>query len=140
MSNLSRVFYPQPVDRWEFAQHLNGARGISPRIDAATSAIDPDLEPEGTRHYLDSVNGAGFAVRKDGELVFVHSIARGLGAALIEVAVRAGADHLDCFDGYLPEFYARHGFVETSREPNWTDGEPDVVFMAREDVAAERVA
>lgn len=130
-TTLQRVFYPVPVDRWEFAQHLNGARGLSSRIDESCSAIDPDLEPEGTRYYLDAINGAGFAIRKDGELVLVHSIARGLGGAMLDVAVRAGATHLDCFDGYLPEFYARHGFVETSREPNWTPGGPDVVFMAQ---------
>lgn len=132
----TRIFYPQPVNAHDFAWHLNSARGLSSRIDAATSDIDPDIEPAGTRYYLDHVNGAGFAIRKDGELVFVHSLTRGLGAALVEVAIRAGATRLDCFDGYLVDLYSAHGFVETSREPNWTPGGPDVVFMAQPEAVA----
>lgn len=84
---------------------------------------------EGTRYY---VNGwAGFAIRPDGELVLVHAWGKGHGDHLMTSAIAFGATRLDCFDGYLPTFYARHGFVEDRRESNWTPGEPDIVFMTR---------
>jgi hypothetical protein len=41
-----------------------------------------------------------------------------------------GASKLDCFDGFLPEYYKQFGFLETERVANWTAGEPDVVFMS----------
>ena len=40
---------------------------------------------------------------------------------------------LDCFDGYLPDFYSKFGFVEYKREPNWVPGKADVVYMRLED-------
>ena len=60
---------------------------------------------------------------------------------MLREAIRLGGSKLDCFDGYLPKFYARNGFQETKREP-WNDdfapadwdyetmGRPDIVFMA----------
>ena len=38
---------------------------------------------------------------------------------------------LDCFDGFLPDFYAEFGFVEYKREPNWDPKGADVVYMRR---------
>jgi hypothetical protein len=61
---------------------------------------------------------------------------RGRGDALVSDAIARGAKHLNCFDGYLPTLYARHGFVEVRREPNWTEGGPDIVYMAPEPVTA----
>jgi hypothetical protein len=49
---------------------------------------------------------------------------------MVQSAIERGASKLDCFDGFLPAYYERFGFVETERVPNWTPGEPDVVFMS----------
>lgn len=67
----------------------------------------------------------------EGVLIGVFSLVRGRGDALVAGAVAHGARHLDCFDGYLPTLYARHGFAESHRESNWTPGGPDVVYMTR---------
>jgi len=47
-------------------------------------------------------------------------------------AIDAGAKTLDCFDLYLPGWYSKFGFKEYKREANWTEGEPDVVYMRLE--------
>lgn len=61
----------------------------------------------------------------------VFSSEKGRGKELVRSAVNNRANSLDCFDGYLVEFYKDLGFIEYKREANWTEGEPDVVFMAR---------
>lgn len=72
---------------------------------------------------------SGFAVKPDGELTAVFSAVKGRGMVLVREAIRRGAFHLNAFDGYLTGLYGRCGFVESKREPNWTAGQPDVVFM-----------
>lgn len=57
----------------------------------------------------------------------------GIGSWLLHHAVNHGAEFLDCFDGFLPEWYSKHGFTETLREPNLVAGEREVVFMRRND-------
>ena len=73
----------------------------------------------------------GFAISENGELTSVFSSIKGKGDTIMKEAIKQGAKHLDCFDGYLPTFYARHGFQEVRREKNWTEGEPDVVYMEK---------
>lgn len=53
------------------------------------------------------------------------------GSWLLGQAHKDGASKLDCFDGFLVSFYGKHGWKETSRAANWTAGQPDVVWMAR---------
>lgn len=115
-----------PVGRQEFGEVFSEARESVALIREATSEWSDDSVG---MHYLAGDALSGYVVRPDGELVYVWSRARGRGDALIADAVRNGATHLDCFDGYLPTLYARHGFVVTNRESNWTPGGPDVVFM-----------
>lgn len=116
------------VDWTVFDHAFSLARQTSERIEEATS---PFVHDDGDLCYLETEGWThGFVVRADCELTNVFSVNPGHGDEIVTRALAAGATHLDCFDGYLPGFYARHGFVETSREPNWTDGEPDVVFMA----------
>ena len=82
--------------------------------------------------YATADGTAGFAIAPDGDLQSVFNVGQGgRGAALVTAAIAAGAVTLDCFDGFLPAFYARHGFVIVRREANWTEGGPDVVYMAR---------
>lgn len=115
------------VDADTFADAFNVARAVSSAVADATS---PFVDVDGTRYVLTADLNSGYAVRADGELVNVFSTVPGRGDILVSHAVANGADHLDCFDGYLPTLYARHGFLETHREDNWTPGGPAVVFMA----------
>ena len=94
-------------------------------------ATSPFSHVDGTRYYV-ATDGTmtGYAIRPDGELVFVFAYGRGRGDAIVSSAVENGATHLDCFDGHLTELYARHGFQRVTSLPNWTEGEPDVVYMA----------
>ena len=100
----------------------------------AKAACTPlrEVDMRGTRCYLAYVNGqaaCGYAIKDTGELCYVHALIRGCGDALVQDAIANGAKRLDCFDGYLVSLYARHGFVETARVPNYTKGDPDVVYM-----------
>lgn len=83
-----------------------------------------------TRFYLFEDNRGGFALSADGELLGLHSLNKGDGNCLVWEAVQRGAVKLNCFN-ILPLMflYTRYGFKETHREPNWTVGEPDVIFM-----------
>jgi hypothetical protein len=87
--------------------------------------------PRGARYYLTADFQSGFGVAQDGTFIGLFSTVKGRGTELVWDAVNhKGASKLDCFDGYLPEYYKRFGFVETERVANWTPGEPDVVFMS----------
>lgn len=76
----------------------------------------------------DGVQG-GYIVL-NGELMGLFA-EKGKGSWLLYHAMNDGAVLLDCFDGFLPKFYAKHGWTEYQREANWTAGEPDVVYMKR---------
>lgn len=100
----------------------------------AKAACTPlrEVDTRWTRCFLSYVNGqaaCGYAIKDTGELCYVHALIRGCGDALVQDAITNGAKRLDCFDGYLVSLYARHGFVETGRVPNYTKGDPDVVYM-----------
>lgn len=100
--------------------------------DARTEPLRDDAQPYVLVDGMSHVVGA-FVVNADGELVGVWAQRRGMGDALVSAAVSVGATHLDCFDGYLPTLYARHGFIDYKRESNWTAGAPDVVYMQHTD-------
>lgn len=72
--------------------------------------------------------GAGGFLVLRGELVglFATDV---WGVWLLHRAMGEGARRLDCFDGFLPAYYAKHGWREVRRESNWTEGGPDVVYM-----------
>jgi hypothetical protein len=118
------------------------ARDLSSRVAFFTEATPDDLC--GHRLYLGYEGRAGFAIDSDGDLqhVFNNGAPRGSGALAVRAAVRSGARTLNCFDGFLPQFYKRFGFVEVDRvrfdralaTKAWNYaayGEPDVVFMRR---------
>ncbi len=111
-----------------FRVALGSARWVSDLVAGATSK--PEEMPDRATYYLSTDLESGFGVDSDGTLIGVFSLKRGRGDFLVQHAVLfGGANRLDCFDGYLPELYARHGFVETHRVANWRSGDPDVVFM-----------
>ena len=119
------------VKPWFFRKHFENARRDSGLVATMTSEFDPKAS-RGTKYYewSDGFNHAGYAIRADGELVYVFSTARGMGDKIMESALANGAVYLDCFDGYLVNLYSRHGFRVVKRVENWTPGEPDVVYMA----------
>jgi hypothetical protein len=84
---------------------------------------------------------AGVAISPDGELtnLFNHG-PRGDGRRLLHHAVRQGARSVNCFDGFLLDYYKSAGFREVGRlkfDPafahDWLPefGKPDVIFMER---------
>lgn len=114
-----------------YARALAAAWDTRPEIAAAlTDYRDPAAIPTGAACYVAPDDASGVIVTRGGEIVGLWSAARGRGDDLVRTALAAGGTRLDCFDGYLPALYARHGFAETAREPNWTPGGPDVVWMA----------
>jgi hypothetical protein len=86
----------------------------------------------------------GFMVTEEGELVNLFNHGRpGDGRLAVGHAIAHGATHLNCYDGFLADYYALLGFVETGRAPfdpnlapaGWdyaSRGRPDVVFMELE--------
>ncbi|MET8111202.1 hypothetical protein [Streptomyces prasinus] len=117
-----------PASLSEYRAALDWARSGSARIADATSA--PEEMPQSARYYLTSDFQSGFGVDADGTLIGLFSTVKGRGEGLVWSAVlHKGAEKLDCFDGFLVDYYKRFGFVETERVANWTPGEPDVVFM-----------
>lgn len=115
-----------------YQQAIGAARAASATIQDATSPSD-EYPRFGATYYLTADSLSGYGVTSDGTLIGLFSLVRGRGASLMSDALADGATSLDCFDGFLVGFYARFGFVETRREPNWVEGEPDVVFMALSD-------
>lgn len=83
---------------------------------------------------------SGFAVKPDGDIVSVWSLAKGRLAEMLDVAREAGGYRLDCFQP-LAKVYQRHGFRVTGRV-RWDDqyapegwdygqnGRPDVIYLA----------
>jgi hypothetical protein len=81
--------------------------------------------------YLSADKQAGYGIKLDGELINLFSLEHGRGTLALKHAIEHGANHLNCFDTFLPAFYLKHGFVEHKRGANWTVGQPDVVYMRR---------
>jgi hypothetical protein len=107
---------------------LRQARRVSDRIADATSK--PEEMPRDARYFITPDFRSGFGIDAEGTFIGLFSLEKGRGTELVKAALREGASKLDCFDGFLPEYYKQFGFIETERLPNWTPGEPDVVFMA----------
>ena len=88
----------------------------------------------------------GYALKKskDGEYseivsVFNNSDVNGVGNELIQSAIKNGGRSLDHYDGFLSNFYSKHGFEEYGRykfDPQYDPtgefrdkyGEPDIIF------------
>lgn len=113
-----------------FLQAYGQAYASLPHRDALTAP--EDVQPA-HRYYLSADRCSGYALTANGDARYLFSTVKGRGDALVAHAVEHGARTLDCFDGYLPVLYARHGFVVVDRAPNWTPGGPDVVWMALQD-------
>lgn len=118
-----------PVTSATYIDVLALAQNESERIKGATSPA-AEMPTDKVDYYLSGDRKSGYGVKHDGELIGVFSLVPGRGERLIGEAVALdGARKLDCFDGFLPDYYKQFGFVEYMREPNWTEGGPDVVYM-----------
>jgi hypothetical protein len=116
---------------------------------AASVYVYSNDEYAGMRLLVTDDGRSGIAL-KDDEIVslYAHRDSSHPRAAnsMLETAVAAGGQRLDCFDTVLPAIYARSGFVPVARL-KWNDdyapdgwkyntyaafngGRPDVVFMA----------
>lgn len=118
---------------------------------------NPDLAPMLTFHdeeelsehdvFLSENGDAGVAVDPEGDIqnVFSAEGAEVDGDVLMEQAFEAGGQMLDCYDGFLTDFYQSHGFDVTGTmdfnpefapdgwdENPHLEGQPDVMFMAHE--------
>lgn len=92
--------------------------------------------PDNAYFYLHADEKSGFAlVENYGEngydLISVFSSVHGRGDTILNTAQNLGAKTLDCFEGYLVDFYAVRGWIEYAREDNWVKDGPAVVFMSR---------
>jgi len=113
-----------------FIRHLGLNQKLYSNIKNSTSPVIEIIQDKTDKtFYLDSTGSKGYAIDGTGELTSLFSTIKGEGTNLVRSAIKNGAKHLDCFDGFLPTFYKKFGFIEVKRVPNWTEGEPDVVFM-----------
>jgi hypothetical protein len=138
---------PGEVNAAKFAQAITDSKANSGKVGAAVY-VYPTEDYAGMRLFVSEDGKSGVAVKKDGDIVSVFS-SGGAGRSVMELAVAAGGTKLDAFETILPDFYAAHGFVATSRltwsddqaPQDWdkaafakfNDGKPDVVFMALDD-------
>ena len=84
---------------------------------------------------LSKDNKTGVAIHDGDELINLFSRGpKGAGADAVRLAIDHGANRLDCVDIQprgLKQFYESFGFKEERREKNWTEGEPDIIYMRR---------
>jgi len=96
----------------------------------------------GQKSLISKDGKVGVAISSEGDIqnVFNNGGPKGAASDAMFTAIKAGGRTLDAFDGFLPDYYAQFGFVETGRikfnrefAPDQWDfgkyGEPDVVFM-----------
>lgn len=98
--------------------------------------------------FLVNAGCAGCAVTKDGDIVSVFKNddmaqkddVEKISTALLLTAIENGGKKLDCFDGFLPKNYMKHGFIPVCKVPfndefapdGWNferDGRPFIVFF-----------
>jgi hypothetical protein len=119
------------------------ARSQHPLTAYTSPLSESDLKD---RHVFMSKDGkTGYTIDQNGDLGNVFNLPggeKGRGSRAVVDAIQRGAKTLDCFDGFLPQFYVDHGFVPVARlkfDPaqapaTWEKrfGTPDVVFMRYE--------
>lgn len=126
-------------DAKEFYKVLKNAQKSSTKIKDSVHLYKPE-DYKGMKTFLSPDKKSGFAVKEDGDLVSVFSTEKGRGDDIVKHAKEVGASKLDAFDnGYLKEFYGKHGFKEYKREPNWSGSGPDVTYMKLEQEAPDLI-
>ncbi len=119
------------------------ARAGSKRPEMLTPYSEADLSSMET--YLSADGKVGYALTPDKDLVnvFNNSGIPGAGQAAVIDAIKRGAETLDCFAGFLPQYYAQVGFRAYRSDP-WNDeyapvgwdyarlDRPDIIYMRYE--------
>lgn len=114
---------------------------------AFVHVYDPEEYAE-KRLFLVNAGCAGCAVTKDGDIVSVFKNddmakkddVEKISIALLLTAIENGGKKLDCFDGFLPKNYMKHGFIPVCKvrfndefaPEGWNferDGRPYIVFF-----------
>jgi hypothetical protein len=133
-----------PANAQKFVEAISASKTNSGPFGAAVYVYSAE-KYQGMRMFLAEDGLSGVAIKPDGDIVSVFA-SNGSGRSVVELAVGVGGTKLDAFETILPEFYAAHGFVASSRLP-WDDtqapegwdkaafaefnnGEPNIVFMA----------
>ncbi len=88
---------------------------------------------QGHTCWLGPDTSYGCAIAPDLELVNVFSRVKGGGRRIMAFVTDKWPNlHLNCFDDpHIRRFYHAYGFREVRREPNWTPGGPDVLYLVR---------
>lgn len=115
----------------DFLRAVNAAKKTNPKIAPAITDYTPE-ELSKFKTMLTPDAKSGFAVKPDGEATNLFSSVKGRGEDLMDEAISQGTKKMDHFDiDRLNELYSKKGFKEVKREPNWTKGDPDVVYREK---------
>jgi len=139
---MKRPLFLEMTSAKEVAEFIKNRNDLPSRLRPfITPHTAKDYSALGAEIHMTPDGKAGYAITKEKELVSVFSKPGAhLGAAAVRQAVEKGAMKLDCFDGFLPNFYSKFRFIEYNRI-EWDDeyapdgwnyeefGRPDVVFM-----------
>ena len=126
MRDLTNI---RKVDAISFLKALDNAKYTNKRIKINVHIFNL-VEYLKMDTYL-SIDGlSGYSIKKDGEIVSLFSTVKRRGNKLINDAIKNGGNKLNCFEGYLTNFYKKAGFVVYDTQSNW-NGEncPKVAFM-----------
>ncbi len=127
-----------------FVEFIRNINELPAHLHTFVTAYSVDeYEEKGAVAFLSETHKSGYVLTDENDLISVFSLPGAReGKAAIQDAVSRGALTLDCFEGYLPEFYEKFGFVEIDRL-TWDDhyapetwdydrfGRPDIIFMTR---------
>ena len=122
---------------------ISGFNKLEPALRGFIAVYTPEeYKGYGARVFMSNDKQSGFAVKADGDLITVFSLAKGRGKQLVLEAVKAGATKLDCYDGHLAKLYGAAGF-EVKERLTWDDqykpknwdttrfDNPDVLYMVK---------
>ena len=119
------------VTALEFRQALGSAQAKNTLISQMVHLYEYS-EYTAMKCFLSSDNQSGFCIKSGNEIVSLFSTVKGRGKTLVCVAVDNGGSILDCFDGYLTNFYEAFGFKVYKKEKNWDKNGPDIMYMKKE--------
>ena len=123
----------------EFAGLIEAAKAALGARGQMVHAYSAD-EYRAMRLWLAEDKLSGFAVKANGDIVSVWSLAKGRLADMLKIAVEAGGNHLDCFAPLEP-VYQRFGFKPVAHDA-WNDayapadwdyaenGRPDIAYLS----------
>ena len=134
-SDIPTSSCPQPLNNTfrrvsndVFAVHFKQARDATPIIRRNTSE---KLDFTDHECWLSADNQTGAAFHPEtSELMSVFSTNRQGEALIVFLTTQYDYMQLNCYAGFLSDFYAKFGFRVVSEQPNWNgENEPSIVYM-----------